>query len=700
MSPTPPLRFLFTGGGTGGHVTPALAVSHALHDRHPDASFLYVGVRGRAEQVMVPRDKVWKAMLAPGPQGKPPQARLELVRSRAFTGPSNPVGFAKFCIQVGLGTLVSLGILLRFRPHLVVATGGYASAPVVFATWILRHLKLIRSRVLLHEQNAKLGLLNKLAARLVADSVGTCFPKVGGVPAAKLAMVGYPVRASITELGDEDPTERRQRARDSRGIPRDAKVVFAFGGSQGARTINRAIVDSLPKLLADPRVWVIHGTGRQAPGSAYSGEKDVAGRLESTRGLPNDWKHRYHHEDFIYDMRDVYAASDLVVCRGGAGSLKEAAACGLPAVVIPKANVAGEHQAANARAMEQLGAARVLYERIAMHGEDAVPYVDGDDLAGLIAELLADPAALQAMGKAGHADFEPRTLDLMAGLGESLVGLGERPRLDLGPAKPDQANKDRDILPYGSNQLTNFLQAVHQGRRSPLTDEERRLALYKIDGLLAGAGYVSRCRGCRSVGWAGYEDRLPVLVAYATAKRGDRYRQLPLVRRDAFVGLGLAASPTPPVLEALDKGLHDPYFEARSSAAQAVARIAERSPDHVETLARLIPRLCALVHNRCFESRMQAVLALGEIGTDPDTLLPVLHTRRYEPNWRVRAALYDCLRRLAERKVISAAVLEAEASQILSTATGYTPRFSIKQSLANLHQTVADLNSADQPRGA
>ena len=128
-------------------------------------------------------------------------------------------------------------------------------------------------------------------------------------------------------------------------IPSDAKVIFAFGGSQGARTINRGVIDALPFLLEDPNVWVIHGTGKQLIGNAYNGYADSQKRMKALTGLPADVSERYIPKDFFHDMREYYAVADVVICRGGAGSLNEVCANGVPSVVIPKANLPGDHQA-------------------------------------------------------------------------------------------------------------------------------------------------------------------------------------------------------------------------------------------------------------------------------------------------------------------------------------------------------------------
>ena len=230
--------FIFTGGGTGGHVAPALAIAEGIRANHPGAFFLYVGVQGKAEDGMV--QKAWSEEFSSQ------RASIRFVRSMGFPGMN--LQAIRFAFALGIGIVQALLILLLHRPSLIVATGGYVSAPIVFAAQLLRMMKLIKTKIFLHEQNAVLGRMNREGVRF-ADCVGTAFPGTK-VPSTKKEFVGYPVRSSVVSSSVENKEELRNRARADLDIPPDAKVVFAFGGSQGARTINRGIVHALPFLLA------------------------------------------------------------------------------------------------------------------------------------------------------------------------------------------------------------------------------------------------------------------------------------------------------------------------------------------------------------------------------------------------------------------------------------------------------------------
>jgi len=641
-----PRRFLLTGGGTGGHVTPALAAAGALAQRYPDAQFRYAGLKDKAEGVMAPR------------AGLP----LSRITSRGFPG-AGPA-LIPFAWHLATGTLLALGVLLRHRPSLILATGGYVAAPVVLANALLRGLRLSRTPLLVHEQNSHLGRLNRLAARF-ADLVAVSFPEtLAELSAGKGVYVGYPVRESCA-TGD------RAAARRALELPADACVLFAFGGSQGARTLNRAVADAAPALLADERVWIIHGCGkpfgRDEGRDVYHGLRDVERRLKARH--PELLAHpRYRRLDFIDDMASCYAASDLVLCRAGAGSLMEVCAQGRPAVVIPKANLPGDHQVRNARLLERAGACRVLYERIDPAAPDrAVPFVPGAKLAALVTELLADPDRRQAMSEAARAVVRGDARALLAECAAFLLGDAPRPEAATPPRYPG----DR-VMGLDSGGMERLLQAVVTEAAPPLDGAERELLLSKIDDLLTSRAWVARARGCRLAGLAGYREAAPMLRRLAT---GD----LPMVRRDALKGLrGLGPTALPPTEFAatLAHGLADDYWEARTEAALTVAACnGTLATADRERLAGRLARLCS---DHSFEVRMASVRALGRLADAPEPALSALARVHYDPVWKVRGELFDAYAVLVERGVVSPEAAAAAIDGILITANGYLTEYEIR----------------------
>jgi len=356
-------RYLLTGGGTGGHVYPAIAVADELRRREPEAAFLYVGVKGKSEEKIVPKRGY----------------EIRFVSSEGWPGARPSVALLRFAWRLSVGILQSILILRRYQPHAIIATGGYVSAPILLAWVLLRRLKLTQARAFVHESNLMPGRLNLLIGKL-ADRTGVSFEESRRyLPQAEF--VGYPVRKEMVGITQAE-------ARGRLNIPLDARVVLAFGGSQGARTINRALIDALPRLLQDPKMWVIHGVGR-LDSPSYRAEHDTQSRF-SALSLSEEQRKRYSMHTYLDPIEEYYAAADLVVGRGGAGTLTEMAVCGLAALIIPKANLPGDHQVRNARALQDNGAADVVYEHAQRTEEGLIDVVNGEDLAA--AEWLLEKA--------------------------------------------------------------------------------------------------------------------------------------------------------------------------------------------------------------------------------------------------------------------------------------------------------------------
>ena len=369
-------RILLAGGGTAGHVNPALAIGSALATA--ETRLLYVGVRGRVEEEVVPREGI----------------PIKYIRASGYPG-SISLKMVPFLLNLLIGTLQSLFILLRFRPEIIVGTGGYVSAPVIIASLILRKLRLGKSRVFIHEQNAIPGKLNRIMGRF-AHKVMVTFPETLSSFPGNGALVGYPLRKRIAQVNRAEASQKI----DFR-IPEGRKVVFVFGGSQGARTINRALVDALGHLLPyRDSLFIIHGVGL-SKSHDYNPLKDTETRLRQLYGEEQlrDIEGFYAYRAFFHDIELYYALSDLIVTRGGAGSLNEISAMGKPALVIPKSNLPGDHQVMNARSMERAGGAEILYEQIASVNGKLSESIDGKILAEKLLSLLHNELLLQQMSQ-------------------------------------------------------------------------------------------------------------------------------------------------------------------------------------------------------------------------------------------------------------------------------------------------------------
>lgn len=371
------MRIVLGGGGTGGHVYPALAVLEAL--RQPpfhvaDGDVLYVGDGRRAEAALAARAGVPFQAIATGAVAeRGPLARaLSLAR--------NAIGLAQ-----------SLAALHRFRPDAVFATGGYVSVPLIVAAWLLR----VPSVVCLPD--AAPGLAVRFLARFATAITVSDPASARALPGRKVHVTGYPVRP---EFADVD----RQASRRRLGIAPEAKVLLVMGGSLGARPINRAVARSLPDLLA--ACCIIH----------VSGPSDAAWLKDLRSGLPPDLQARYHLHPYLHaGVAEAMAAADLAVCRAGASVLGELPASGLPAVLVPYP-LAGAHQRANARLLAERGAAVVLDE------------VAVARLPSLVLSLLKDEPQLAAMSERLRTLARPHAAKEIAGLLGELAARRSHPR--------------------------------------------------------------------------------------------------------------------------------------------------------------------------------------------------------------------------------------------------------------------------------
>lgn len=316
------MKLVLTGGGTGGHVYPALAIAEAFAAEPAFAPLAvdFIGTPAGLESRIVP-----KAGL-----------RLHAVRAAPL---ARKLGFS-FVRTVATnlaGVVAAARILRRLDPDVVIATGGYVSLPVVAATRLLRALRRSHARIAVLEPNAATGLTNRLLAPLV-DEVWYAIPPAGRTLGPRERIVGVPVRASMRRAYD------RSAARDELGLPREGTVVVVIGGSQGARSMNDATAS-----------FVERGVPLGTHVVAIAGDRDYATLHARLHGLAGATVLAY-----LDDPRVAYAAADLAIARAGASTLGELAATATPAVLVPYPYATADHQRHNAVAYARGGAARVV----------------------------------------------------------------------------------------------------------------------------------------------------------------------------------------------------------------------------------------------------------------------------------------------------------------------------------------------------
>jgi UDP-N-acetylglucosamine--N-acetylmuramyl-(pentapeptide) pyrophosphoryl-undecaprenol N-acetylglucosamine transferase len=355
---TQPVFALFTGGGTGGHTYPAVAVAQELVRRgHPTESVRFVGGRRGIEGRVVPEAGFQIDLLA----GRGLQRRLTLDNFAA-------IGGALWAF------VVALALVRRYRPRIVVGFGGYASLPCVVAARVLRVPTLV------HEQDAAPGLANRIGARLGARAAVS----LPATPLPHATLTGNPVRSVIAAI-EREPAS-------------DPALLAVYGGAQGARTINRAAIGCYDRWRDRSDVTVRHVCG---PRNLEECQESLDAQRRAEDALV------YELVPYEPHMEVMLARATLAVCRAGAGTVAELTVAGVPAVLVPLPGSPSDHQARNAQTLEQAGAALLVRD----------DECDPERLDRVVSELFAEPDRLEQMGKAarsiGRPDAAARVADLV-----------------------------------------------------------------------------------------------------------------------------------------------------------------------------------------------------------------------------------------------------------------------------------------------
>ena len=343
------MRYLITGGGTGGHIYPALAIATEIKDRHKDAEILYVGTKEGLESELVPKEGF----------------DFKTIRVKGMPRRINKEAFIAFR-ELFLGLNDSKRIIKDFNPDVVIGTGGYVCGPVVY----------MASRrgipTLIHEQNALPGIMNKILSRYV-DKVLVTFEesnKYFKYP-DKIIITGNPIRKSITEVNIE-------KAYNDLNIDPNIPLILSFGGSGGQKKLNDAMLYVIKENFSND-IQIIHITGKRFFNEFINKIKLVKLNFNNNiRILP-----------YFYDIPKGLNIADLVITSAGAITLAEISAIGVPSILVPKGYTAENHQEYNAKAFEEKGASFVILEKD----------LTGKGLNEIINEIIQDKDRLINMSK-------------------------------------------------------------------------------------------------------------------------------------------------------------------------------------------------------------------------------------------------------------------------------------------------------------
>lgn len=362
------MRIIVSGGGTGGHIYPALTIVRAIQKKISDAEFLYVGTQDGLEADIVPKEGI-------------PFETVNIQGFKRSLTPENLLRGAKAFV----GIVKAMGLVRRFRPDVAVGTGGYVCGPILLAA------SLMGVPTLIQEQNVMPGITNRLLARFVSCVAMGMEESAAYFPKGKRIFTGNPVREEILQARGED-------GRTLFGLHPASKTVLVSGGSRGAKSINRAMVGVLAHYAGRPGVQILHVTGKAGHDDMMENIRDAGIDLSAAGNL--------FVRPYLYDMPQALACADVAVFRAGAIGIAELAARGVPSILVPYPYAAANHQEMNARAVASAGAARMILDQ----------ELSTERLLSVLAELLSEGAKLRRMAEAAKRLGRPEAADEIASL--------------------------------------------------------------------------------------------------------------------------------------------------------------------------------------------------------------------------------------------------------------------------------------------
>ncbi len=312
-------RVIISGGGTGGHIFPALAIADEIGSRYPDAEILFVGALGRMEMERVPA------------------AGYKIIGLPVIGLPRKPgLKMVQFAISLMKSNRLAKNIINEFNPQLAIGVGGFASGPLLRAA--------VKKRIptLIQEQNSYAGITNKLLGKN-ADTICVAYDRMERYfPGRKIVFTGNPVRENLLKKIND-----RNEALNYFGLKSKDKVVLIVGGSLGARSINNAMLKNSSAIADSAEVQFIWQTG-----SIYY--REIKDKMKDSKPA------NLHIHEFLSRMDLAYAAADVVISRAGAGTISELCLVGKPVIFVPSPNVAEDHQTKNAMALVEKNAAKMI----------------------------------------------------------------------------------------------------------------------------------------------------------------------------------------------------------------------------------------------------------------------------------------------------------------------------------------------------
>jgi UDP-N-acetylglucosamine--N-acetylmuramyl-(pentapeptide) pyrophosphoryl-undecaprenol N-acetylglucosamine transferase len=636
-------RIILTGGGTGGHVYPSLAIYNILKKKNYTSEVLYLGIKGRAEEIIVPKHKI----------------KIEYIKSSPFAGGSF-IGKIKSLFIIMQGVFISIKKILKFRPHIIVATGGYVSAPVVMAGFILKPF--LKLKIIVEEQNLVPGMLNKAASLLSDIVLVNCRETAYFIWSNRCIHAGYPVRKEYVE--DYDKKEIRKKL----GIPNNKFMVLVTGGSLGARSINRLFGESLKDFSRWDNIFIVHSIGLA--------ENDCYNAFEDTKNiLKQNLKKQFNEEEFIaynkkgkvfykgykflHNIVDYQKAADMIVSRGGAGGIAEIAALSKPSVIIPKRGLPGDHQELNAINIGEKGGADIIFEKY--DSEKKIDYIDKKEFIKVLKTMVADKNKIkrivEEVSKFHKKDSEKIIYD-------SIYRCVEGEYLDFISEiiEPKFVKFQRQF-----DSLILYLDNLVKDKGAD--NLYYRFYNIKIDDYINSDNFLVVNKGIKLIGSLRREDLYPWIN-----KNFDSFKGF--LKRNSLIALKKSENYFPFFKKLIKKGLSDSYYEVRREAIKFYLKFHKE----IGKERKIVKKIKQMISSRTesFEVKSQAIVA-SVIFLNETEFIEFNERFLYARNIRLREALLEAIEFgikngfLTDKKRVKTFV-----KKMLITTSEFKPEFRVR----------------------
>jgi len=632
-------KVILTGGGTGGHVYPSLSIYEILKKRDFVGDVLYLGIRGRAEEVIVPRKGI----------------RLEFITSSPFSGNK-----FKVLLKLFKGTLEAIIKIIKFKPHIVVATGGYVSAPVVFGAFLLKPF--FKIKIIIEEQNFVPGLLNKLTS-LMANVVFVNYRETSYfIWSNRCVLAGYPLRDDYYKDYNKFVIRRKL------GIPEDKFFILITGGSLGARSINRVTAFSMKKLMENENYHIVHSLGL-ASYDYYDSYEDTKEILKKELGGLFDEKKfevkeengfYYKGERFIHNIVDYQKAADLIISRAGAGAISEISALGKASVLIPKRGLPGDHQELNAINLVEKEAAEIIFEKIDFKSE--IDYIDCGEFVKTISSLEKSKEKLSLLEK-NIKQFSIKESDKI--IADTVEAVFEEKEInyifEIVEPKFVKFTRQFDSL---------ILYLDKNIKEKGLNNLYAKLYNNKIEEYMRSENYLIVNRAVKLIGSLRREDLYPWLYENFTNFKG-------FLKRNTLIGLKKADKYFSFFKELILKGIDDSYYEVRRGAISLYRKFYDDMSNEDEIKEKILERLMKKFES--FEVKAEAIKA-SALFLNEDEFFALNKYNLTSRNIRIREALLESIEcGLNIGKFKDKNKVKNFLRQMLITTSEFKPEFRVRE---------------------